>query len=43
VLRHGTISADLTGGDVNEARITRELLMTKPQDSGATNAETQIS
>jgi ribose transport system ATP-binding protein len=42
VLRHGTVSADLTGDDVNEARITRELLTTTPGNSGATNAETQI-
>jgi ribose transport system ATP-binding protein len=43
VLRSGTISADLTGDDVNEARITRELLTTKPRNSDATNAETHFS
>jgi ribose transport system ATP-binding protein len=43
VLRGGTISADLTGDDVNEARITHELLTTKPGDAGETNVETPSS
>jgi ribose transport system ATP-binding protein len=43
VLRNGTISADLTGNDVNDARINRELLTTKPRQSGATNVETSFS